>query len=130
MRSASRILIIIGAVLAFLSLLGLLITGIVFLVLANPEARQTILDGLSNGSITSSFTGSTEEQAQQIQELFKILGIVFIALSAVYLVSPIVSLIASGKNSKGLYILGLVLSVLAFDLFLILGNAFGLADEA
>lgn len=130
MRSASRILIIIGAVLAFLSLLGLLIAGIVFLVLANPEARQTILDGLSSGAITSSFTGSTEEQAQQIQELFKILGIVFIALSAVYLVSPIVSLIASGKNSKGLYILGLVLSVLAFDLFLILGNAFGLVDEA
>ena len=129
MKSASRILIIIGAVLSYLSLLGLVITAIVFFVLSGEGAKQMLLDGLRDGTVTSTFSGTTEEQVAQIQELFKILAIVFISLSAFFFISPTVSLVASAKQSKGLHIIGLILSIIGFDIFLILGNAFGLSEE-
>jgi len=129
MKSASRILIIVGSVLSFLGAIGMIITAIVFFAMAAEGNREAIIQSIKDGSMTTSYTGTPEEMAVKIQALFGALAIVFIIIGAFYLITPIISLIASGNNSKGLHIAGLVLSVVGFDLLLILGNAFGLSTE-
>lgn len=130
MKSASRVLIIVGSVLCFIGVLALLITGFVLLGMSAEGNRAAIVDALKDGSMTSSYTGSPEEVAEKIQILFKALGIVFIIISVFYIVTPVISLIATGKDSKTLYIVGLIFSIVTVDLILILGNAFGLADSS
>ena len=130
MKSASRILIIVGAVFSFLAVVGLTITAIVFLVMSGADYKPDIMAALEDGSMTTTYTGTTEEMATAIQGLFRTLGIVFIVIAGFYVISPTVSLIASGRNSKPLFVVGLVLSLIGFDVILILGNVFGLVDES
>ena len=97
--------------------------------MAAPSNKDAIIASLKDGSMTTSYTGTYEEMATAIQALFGGLAFAFIIIGAFYLITPIVSLIASSSNSKGLHIVGLVLSILGFDMILILGNAFGLAND-
>ena len=129
MKSASKILIIVGSILSFLGFIGLIVTAIIFFNMAAPSNKDAIIASLKDGSMTTSYTGTYEEMATAIQALFGGLAFAFIIIGAFYLITPIVSLIASSSNSKGLHIVGLVLSILGFDMILILGNAFGLAND-
>ncbi|MBR6071859.1 MAG: hypothetical protein IKP77_03380 [Acholeplasmatales bacterium] len=129
MKKAGNVLIIIGIILTSLSTIGLVIAGIVFMVLSNPENKQEIMKGIADGTINTSFEGSLSEQADMVLILLKTLGIVFVIASVYLLIDIIVSSLAVKRKTKGLYIAVIVLNVLFFNLLLFLGGIFGLVDD-
>lgn len=129
MKKAGSILIIIGIILSFISGIALVVTGIIMLVAANPDNKAEIMRGLQEGWVTTTFNGTVEEQAVQIQQLFQILGIVFFIIAAGYAINIIISSLAARGRSKGLYIATAVINVIFFNIILLLGAVFGLVGE-
>lgn len=62
MRTASKILLLVGGIVSFVTAFTLFIVSIVFLVCSAPEAKESIVEGINNGTITSSFPGTPVEQ--------------------------------------------------------------------
>lgn len=129
MKKAGNVLIIVGTVFTIFTIVGLLITGIIFLISSNPDNKQVIMDKIADGTITTSFTGSVSEQADKIQQLLKVLGVVFMILTGGYLLIAIVSFLAIAKKTKGFYITTIVLNVIFFNLLTLLGGIFALVGE-
>ena len=127
MKSASKVLIILGSIFSFIGVLVLLIFSIVFFVTSSNGGRDALVEGIKNGTITSSYTGTPEEVADAVQVMARILAMVFLSISLIYLIAPIISLIAMGSDSKTMHIVALVFSILGFDVILILGNIFSIA---
>ena len=67
MKKAGKVLLIIGVIFSILCVIGFVAGGIVFSVFTNPEYKNAIVQGLQDGTITSSFPGTVEEQAANIQ---------------------------------------------------------------
>jgi len=130
MKKAGNILIIIGIILCAISGALLVATGIIFLVYANPQFRHEIVKMLQDGSMTTSFTGSLEEQAAQIQQLFQVFGIIFFIIAAGYAIDIVIASLTARGRSKGLYITTLVFNVIFFNLILIIGSVFGLTSDS
>ena len=129
MKRAGNVLIIVGIVFAVISAITLVVGGILFLVFSNPVNREAIIQGLQDGTINTTFEGTLEEQAIQIQTLFQVLGIVFFIISAAYAVDILISSLAARGRSKALYLTTLVFNVIFFNVLLFLGAVFGLAGE-
>ena len=53
MKKASNILFLVGGILSFVWMAFEIIGGIIFAIFAGPDAKQMIIDGLNNGTITS-----------------------------------------------------------------------------
>ena len=129
MKKASRIVLIFGIAITFLAIIGFIVGGVIFTLFSKPEATQDIITGLRDGSITTSFTGTEAEQAEQIQRLFGILGVIFFVLAAMYLLDAIVSAFALKKNAKVLSIVVIVLNVVLGNIILVIGGVLGLIDD-
>ena len=129
MKKTGNILIIVGMVFTILSVLGLLITGIVFMVLASPDNKADIMKGLIDGSTTTTFEGTVSEQADQIQTLFKVLGTIFFIMSAGYVVNTVLDIVTVKSGKKGLYVAVIVMNVIFFNILVLLGGIFALVDD-
>ena len=79
-KKAGSILLLISGILAILGGAGLLIAGVVFFTMKdNPEIRNALIQGLDNGTITSTLPGTHAQQAEQIQTvMFPSMAISFI----------------------------------------------------
>jgi len=113
MRKAANILYLIGAIMSFAGTAIFLVAGIIFIVYCSPGLTQSIIDGLNNGTITSDFVGTTEEVAAQIQNLFLVLGFLFLSCSLFGIVGGIFALLAYKKPTRKLAILNIVFGVLS-----------------
>lgn len=130
MKKASKILLIINGVLAILAAIGFLVTGIIFMYGATPEAREMILKLIDEGVITTSTTMTREELATFVQAMSSSLGIGFVISAVLNIPNAVLSFIAAGKEKKPLYIIVIVLSVLSSTLVGILGGIFGLISSS
>ena len=130
MKKASKILLIINGVLAILAAIGFLVTGVIFMYGATPEAREMILKLIDEGAITTSTTMTREELATFVQTMSSSLGIGFVISAVLNIPNAVLSLIAAGKEKKPLYIIVIVLSVLSSTLVGILGGIFGLISSS
>ena len=130
MKKASKILLIINGVLAILAAIGFLVTGIIFMYGATPEAREMILKLIDEGVITTTTTMTREELATFIQTMSSSLGIGFVISAVLNIPNAVLSFIAAGKEKKPLYIIVIVLSVLSSTLVGILGGIFGLISSS
>ena len=130
MKKASKILLIINGVLAILAAIGFLVTGIIFMYGATPEAREMILKLIDEGAITTSTTMTREELATFVQTMSSSLGIGFVISAVLNIPNAVLSFIAAGKEKKPLYIIVIVLSVLSSTLVGILGGIFGLISSS
>ena len=130
MKKASKILLIINGVLAILAAIGFLVTGIIFMYGATPEAREMILKLIDEGAITTTTTMTREELATFVQTMSSSLGIGFVISAVLNIPNAVLSFIAAGKEKKPLYIIVIVLSVLSSTLVGILGGIFGLISSS
>ena len=117
MKKTGNLLIIIGMVFTILSILGLAITGIVFMVVASPDNKADIMKQLADGSMTTTFEGTLSEKADKVQLLFKVLGIVFFIMSSGYLVNVVLDIASIKADKKGLYLAVVIMNVLFFNIF-------------
>ena len=126
MKKASEILLLIGFILGILSVVGTLVTSIVFFVLGSPAFYDTLLAGLKDGSTKSDFPGTPEEQAALIQAMFNTIGACCIVGMLVEVAAVIVAFFARQRQTQGLYIATIVLGVLSGGTCLLVGSIFGL----
>lgn len=129
MKKAGNVLIVIGIILTSLSMIALVVAGIIFMVVSNPENKEEIMKRIADGTINTTYEGTLSEQADMMLILFKTLGIVFVIASIYLLIDIIVSGVAVKRKTKGLYIAVIILNVLFFNLILFLGGIFGLVDD-
>ena len=126
MKKATRILLLVSGIMSIVDAVILLITSIVFMVLSSPSLRQYYVDGLRDGSVHSSFTGSPEEVAKAIQAVFLVVGIILLFVTIFAIANAVVSFLARNKESKGLYIMAIVFGVLSGVAVSVVGGIFGL----
>ena len=124
MRTASRILILIGAIFSIIMATVFVIVGLVYLGIAADKA--SILEGINNGSITTSTPGTPEEQAAALQLTFQIIACVFLVIAFINICNTVVSFITKKVQSNALYITCLILGLISFVEINSLGSIFGL----
>jgi len=129
MKKAGNILLIVGIVTTIFSIIGLVIALVIFFIFADPAYKNDIINMINSGQITSSFSGTVEEQATQIQFLFKVIGIVFVIISVGYLLNVISPIVAIKKGSKTAYVITLIFGIIFFNLFILIGSILGLVDD-
>lgn len=130
MKQAGKVLVIIGIVLGFLALLGYLIGGITLIVLGSPASKELIIKLIEEGAIHSSFTGTTEEIAAQVQAVLVLTGGVLLVPGVFALAHAIVGILEIKTNMLGFHIANLVFSLLDGTFFGLIGSILLLVDHA
>ena len=125
MRKASDIVLLVGGILEILATLTFAALALVFMILSSPASAEIIKEGLQNGTITTSFAGSVDEQVAVIQLAFKAMGVVFVVLTVFSLIGCVVSFLAKAKKTNPLYVLAIVFGAVSIEVPLI-GGIFGL----
>ena len=131
MKKASNILLIVGAITSIVAVISVLITSIVFLSLTTDVARDGIREMYENGQITSSQHFATSEEAVNFfVGMFGGIGIFLLLYSIVIIANVVVSFVAKAKSSKPVYIVSLVISIFASNVFSIVGSILGLVSAS
>ena len=125
MRKASDIVLLVGGILEILATLTFMALALVFMILASPASAEIIKEGLQNGTITTSFAGSVDEQVAVIQLAFKAMGVVFVVLTVFSLIGCVVSFLAKAKKTNPLYVLAIIFGAVSIEVPLV-GGIFGL----
>ena len=128
MKNTSDILIIIGFVFRILCAVGCLIGMFVLFAFASPEAREAIIAGIRDGSITSSMSGTPEQQADLVIMGLRIGAIGCLVGMLFDIAVAVVSFVAMKKATLGLYIASLVLAILSGALLTLIGSIFGIVS--
>ena len=126
MKKAANILYLVGAIFAFISTATLLITGVILLVWSGPNFTAQIIDGINNGTIHTSFVGTVEQIAAQIQALFVLLGTPFLVIGVFSIVSGFLALRGRNTNGKGIFIANIVFAVLSGNDAILVASIFAL----
>lgn len=124
MRTASRILILIGAIFSIIMATTFVIVGLVFLGIAADKA--SLIEGINNGSIKTSTPGTPEEQAAVLQLTFQIIAYVFLVIAFINICNTVISFVSRKVQSNALYITCLILGFLSFVEINSIGSIFGL----
>ena len=124
MRTASRILILIGAIFSIIMATTFVIVGLVFLGIAADKA--SLIEGINNGSIKTSTPGTPEEQAAALQLTFQIIAYVFLVIAFINICNTVISFVARKVQSNALYITCLILGFISFVEINSFGSIFGL----
>ena len=125
MRKASDIVLLVGGIVEILATITFLALAIVFMVLASPASAEIIKEGLQDGTITTSFVGSVDEQVAMIQLVFNAVGVVFVVLTVFSLIGCVVSFLAKAKKTNPLYVLAIIFGAVTIEVPLV-GGIFGL----
>lgn len=114
LRKISRILYLVAGILSIVSAVSNFTGGIVLIVLGVvPQVKQMLVDGLVNGTITSTLPGSVEEQAQAIQLILLIVGIILLLTVVILVTNSVLSFIGRKNDSKAVSIINIVVGVLS-----------------
>ena len=126
MKTASKILMLIGAIFSCVLPAFYLITSIILLAFADPRFKNDIIEGLKNENINSSFTGSYEQVAEAIQLMFLIIGILLLVVMMFCIANAVLAFIARNKENKALFILNIIFGILSGIYVNSVGAIFGL----
>ena len=130
MKKASDILLLLGAVLSFVSLIGLLIAGIILFVFASPAFTQVLIDGVNNGTVHSSAEGTPEEIAAFVQSVLLAVGIIMFVCMVPIVVSAVFALRARKYPDTTHLIVALVLAIIfGGNLVIVIGAILGLVED-
>ncbi len=129
MKKAGQILLLISGIFTIISAIAVIIGGIVCLVFAGPELRQVIIDGIKDGTITTTIPGTPEEVAAILQSTFLVVGISLLASVIVIVGCAVVAFLGVKFNSKGLYIANIVLGIVGGSIFSLIGGILCLASN-
>lgn len=128
MKKSSNIFLTIGTVLSFISGAVLLVLGVLFVVLGS--SREAIIQGLENGTITTTMEGMTNaEIAANIQVLCLTMGITFLVVMLLNVANGVIAIISKKKGTKGLYILNTIFGAISSMAVTIVGGILGLVNN-
>lgn len=113
MKIASRVLLVIGAVVSIIVTIIFVILSIQFFNLASPENTNAIIEGLRNGTITTTFPGTNQEKAAAIQMTFGIFATVYLIFAILTFFNFIIALASIGVKRKGAMIANIVFGFLS-----------------
>ena len=131
MRKASRILLLIGAIISIVLVVTFLILGIVFAYLGSPAAVDAIREGIRNGEIVVEGSLKDIELAIQVyQSSMLTSAATFFVLFGLNIANTVLSFIARVKQTKALYILSIVFGGVSGSELSLLGGIFGLVANA
>ena len=127
MKRIGRTLIRVGGIISIVYAACFALAMVVFIVLAAPVFTSTLINGLSNESIQSTFPGTPEEQALAIQIMFGVMAAVFGLLAGFNLACALVSFKCLKEDTKkGLYIANVVFGLLSGVYFNTAGGVLGI----
>lgn len=126
MKKASQILFLISGIFSIIYSVLMFVFSILFIVFSNPEFKQTIIDGIVDGTIHSSFPGTPAEQAAAIQEMFLVAGVIFIFIFMFSVANAVLSFIARNKHNTGMFVVNIVFGFLSGIILNSIGGILGL----
>ena len=126
MKKASKIFFLVGGILSFIVAILFLTLGILFFTFSSDTFKDILLEGLRNGTIQTTLSGSEEEIVIAIQIIFRTLGVTFLVLTALPIVNAIFAFIARKRENKALYILNIVFGFMSDVIVNAIGGIFGL----
>ncbi|MBQ9448350.1 MAG: hypothetical protein IJU60_00560 [Acholeplasmatales bacterium] len=129
MRTASRTLLLVGAILSIVCILTFLIIGGVFSFVGSLSVEE-IVKGINDGSINSSFEGTVQEQAEAIKLTFTVIGVVFLVLGVCCIPNAVLGFMGMKKRVNAFYVCNIVFGALSGTVVTILGGIFGLVANA
>ena len=129
MKTATKVLLIIGGILAILSALSFLACGIVLVVFSGPQFYDMILKMIQDGTAHSSLPGTPEQQVATIQSAFLIAGIVLLVEVLFLAIQAVIAFMASSRRSNTLYIANIVIGVITLSVFNLAGGIVGLVQD-
>ena len=124
MRVASRVLLIIGAVVSIICALTFLILGGVFSAVGSLSLAD-IEKGIQEGTINTGFEGTVSEQAEAVKLLFTVLGAMFLVFGIACIPNAVFAFIGMGRRGNGVYVCNIIFGVLSGTAVTILGGIFG-----
>ena len=127
MKTGTKVMFIIAIVSTAISIITFFTFSIVFLIAGSEPAKEGIYRGLEEGSVTTSFNGSTEEKVEQISLMFNILAGFFVYFTITSFINLVMAILGLATKNKVVYILNIVTSIFGFEMFNLLGGIFGLA---
>ena len=128
MKKIGNILLLIGAIMSFISAGILVVVAIVLFVFASPALTNTIVQGVTEGTIHSSFTGDPNEVAAAIQFTFGFTGAILMVVTIPTVADGVISLLATKRQTQGWYIATLVLAILSGSILNLIGSILGIAE--
>ena len=126
LRIAKDIIFLVCGIMSIVSSVTLITLSGVFIGFSTPGARDVMIEQLNNGTLTTSFPGTPEEQVMAIQALLLSLAISFILITLFSVANAIISFMCRKKGNKTLYILAIVFGALSGQELNIVGGVFGL----
>lgn len=130
MKKASNYVLLAGIIYSFVVVVTFCVVAGIFLSFNTPEGKQAIIQGIQDGTIHTSFTGTTEQQADQIIILWVGLAIAFFVMAFFALINAFIAIVGKSKKTKGLYILNIVFGVISGVYVNAIGAIFGLVALA
>ena len=126
MKKVSNILLLIAGIYSIVCAATFLILGILFVVASSDACKEQIIEMLERGTLTTSYVGTPQEQAQFIQTVYSVLGITMLVICVFQFINVFLSFVARKKETKPLYILNIVFGVLSMVVVNVVGAIFGL----
>ena len=124
MKKASDIVLLVGAIMGFVTAGALFIASIVMIFLSTPLFTDFVRESIQNGTATTDFP-SEDAAVMFMIALFISLAVSFVIIGVLSIIASAQALKARRENRKGLYIACLVLGILANEVILV-GSIFGL----
>lgn len=123
LRKISKILYLVGGILAFVGAAISVVAGIVCLILgALPQIHDALVQGFEQGTINSTINATPAENASFTQIMLLVSGILMLIFSLFNVVAGVFSLISRNKKSLALSIVCIILGFIA-EGYIIIGGA-------
>ena len=127
MQKAAKILLLIGFIFSIFSVVTVAILTIVLFAMSGQ--KDVIIQGLQDGSITTSFVGTVEQQADAICRSLSLAGTVLAIFLVIEIAYSVVTFVTMKKGTTGWYVASLVLSILGGGILILIGSILGLVSN-
>ena len=132
MRKASKVLLLVGAILSIAMAVSAFVGMIVMFALGSDASKQLLIDMINNGQVKTDLQGTPEEIATLLQMTYNGIGAALTVSTVFAILNSIFAFRARGaeKPSKALSILNIVFGILSGVEVNAVGGIFALvADE-
>lgn len=128
MKKAANILLIISGIFCILSILGVIAGAIACFVMSGNT--DLIKQGLSEGWINIPHQDTEEQAIQFVKIMLTTVGVLCVVYTVVYIAGAVISFQGAKKETKGLYIVNIVVGVIGGSIFNLIGGILGLVGAS
>ena len=130
MKKASKYLVLIGNSFEIVFAIFLIFFVVMSFIISSPGYSKIIQDGITSGRITPMGGATLAEQVAIIQRSFVFIGIITIFFTLISIAAVIFTFLAIREEEKRTYVItALVLSIISFNILLIVGHVFKIVGK-